>query len=158
MPVVALREMADADLDAIFEQMRDPEAVRMAAFTAEDPSDRAAFDAHMARVRSAPDVTHRVVTADGVLAGTVAAFVMAGDTEVTYWIDRALWGRGIAGQALRLLLDEVRVRPLYARVAADNAGSLRVLARAGFEVIGEEVSYASARGTEIVERVLRLDS
>jgi RimJ/RimL family protein N-acetyltransferase len=83
---------------------------------------------------------------------------MAGDTEVTYWIDRALWGRGIAGQALRLLLDEVRVRPLYARVAADNAGSLRVLARAGFGVIGEEVSYASARGTEIVEKVLRLDS
>jgi RimJ/RimL family protein N-acetyltransferase len=158
MPVVALREMTDADLDAIFEQMRDPEAVRMAAFTAEDPSDRAAFDAHMARIRSAPDITHRVVTVDGVLAGTIAAFVMAGDTEVTYWIDRALWGRGIAGQAIRLLLGEVKVRPLYARAAADNAGSLRVLAKAGFEVIGEEVSYASARGTEIVEKVLRLDS
>jgi RimJ/RimL family protein N-acetyltransferase len=158
MPVVALREMQDADLDAVFENMRDPVAVRMAAFTAADPSDRAAFDAHMARVRAAPEITHRVVIADGVLAGTVAAFPMDGVTEVTYWIDRALWGRGIAGQALRLLLDEVKVRPLRARAAADNTGSLRVLAKAGFRVIGEETAYASARGEQILEKVLRLDA
>ena len=79
-----------------------------------------------------------------------------GGAEVTYWIDRALWGRGIAGRALRLLLDEVPVRPVYARAAADNAGSLRVLAKTGFEVIGEEIAYAPARGTQILEKVLRL--
>lgn len=49
MPSVALRPVEDADLDTLFEKMRDPESVRMAAFTAEDPDDRAAFDAHMAR-------------------------------------------------------------------------------------------------------------
>lgn len=138
--------------------MRDPVAVRMAAFTAEDPSDRAAFDAHQARIRARPDVTNRVVTADGAMAGTVAAFVVDGDTEVTYWIDRKLWGRGIAGEALRLLLAEVPARPVYARVAADNAGSLRVLAKSGFREIGEDVGYAAARGEEIVEKVLRLDA
>ena len=37
----------------------DPEAVRMAAFTAKDPNDRRALDAHMARVRSSPDITLR---------------------------------------------------------------------------------------------------
>ena len=36
----ALRPIEEADLDQIFELMRDPESVRMAAFTAEDPSDR----------------------------------------------------------------------------------------------------------------------
>lgn len=36
-----------------------PEGVRMAAFTPEDPDDRNAFDAHMSRVRSSPDVTLR---------------------------------------------------------------------------------------------------
>jgi hypothetical protein len=41
----------DPDLDAIFEQMKDPESVRMAAFTAEDPADRQAFLAHMSRTR-----------------------------------------------------------------------------------------------------------
>jgi hypothetical protein len=30
MPVIALRPVEDADLDALFDQMRDPEAVRMA--------------------------------------------------------------------------------------------------------------------------------
>jgi hypothetical protein len=32
---VALRPIDGSDLDALFEQMRDPESVRMAAFTAE---------------------------------------------------------------------------------------------------------------------------
>src|SRR5258708_13926052 len=57
MAVVALRPVEDGDLDALFEQMRDPEGVRMAAFTPEDPDDRSALDAHMARVRSSPDIT-----------------------------------------------------------------------------------------------------
>jgi hypothetical protein len=47
MPTVGLRPVEDSDLDAIFEQMRDPASVQMAAFTTEDPNDRAAFDAHM---------------------------------------------------------------------------------------------------------------
>jgi len=62
MPVIALRPVEDADLDALFDQMRDPEAVRMAAFTTENPDDRRAFDAHMARVRSSPDITMRAIT------------------------------------------------------------------------------------------------
>jgi hypothetical protein len=49
-PVIALRPVEDADLDALFDQKRDPEAVRMAAFTAENPEDRDAFDAYMAKV------------------------------------------------------------------------------------------------------------
>ena len=90
MTEVALRPVEDSDLDTLFEQMRDPESVRMAAFTAKDPGDRAAFDAHMARIRSTPGVTQRAVTADGRLVGSIASFVIEGDTEVTYWIDRSL--------------------------------------------------------------------
>jgi RimJ/RimL family protein N-acetyltransferase/predicted RNA-binding protein with RPS1 domain len=154
---VALRPIEDADLDALFEQMRDPESVRMAAFTSADPGDRAAFDAHMAKVRALPEVVNRAITFDGRLVGSIAGFVIEGDTEVTYWIDRAYWGRGIAGRALALLLaDEVTVRPVFARVASDNHGSLRVLRKAGFAVIGTEISYANARGTEIEETILRL--
>ena len=39
-----------------------------------------------------------------------------------------------------------------------DAGSLRVLAKAGFQVIGEETSYATARRAQIVEKVLRLEA
>ncbi|GAA1314358.1 GNAT family N-acetyltransferase [Saccharothrix xinjiangensis] len=157
MAEVALRPIEDSDLDALFEQMRDPESVRMAAFTAEDPDDRAAFDTHMAEVRASSDGTLRVVTLDGRLVGSIAGFVVDGDTEITYWIDRSAWGRGVATRALALFLDVVAVRPLHARAAADNLGSLRVLHKADFRVVGTEVSHAPARDAEIEEAVLRLD-
>jgi len=158
MAVVALRPIRDGDLDALFEQMRDPEGVRMAAFTPKDPDDRNAFDAHMARVRSSPDITMRAVTSDGRLAGSIAAFPAEGQTEVTYWIDRAAWGKGIATRALALLLDLVTTRPLYARAASDNAGSLRVLRKCGFQPVGTETSFAAARNDDIEETILRLDT
>ncbi len=154
---VALREVHDSALDALFEQMRDPESVRMAAFTAEDPDDRAAFDAHMAKVLASPESTNRAITLDGRLVGSIASFLMDGETEVTYWIDRSYWGQGIAGRALALLLQSVRARPIFGRAASDNVGSLKVLQRAGFTVIGTEVSFANARNAEIEETILRLN-
>ena len=158
MAVVALRPVADGDLDALFEQMRDPEGVWMAAFTPADPGDRDAFDAHMARVLSSPDITHRAVICDGRLAGSIASFPAEGEREVTYWIDRAAWGKGIATQALALLLELVTARPLYARAASDNAGSLRVLQKCGFQAVGTEKSFAAGRNAEIEETILRLDT
>src|SRR5258708_35929232 len=100
MAVMTLRPVEDADLDALFDQMRDREAVAMAAFTAEDPDDRDAFDAHMARVRNAPGSTNRAITCDGQLVGSIASFVSGDETEVTYWVDRSAWGRGVASRAL----------------------------------------------------------
>lgn len=154
---VALRPLSASDLDALFEWMRDPESVRMAAFTAEDPSDRQRFDTHMARVMASPDVTMRAITWRDDLVGSISSFVVEGQTEITYWLDRAVWGRGIATRALALFLALVPDRPLHARAASDNTGSLRVLEKAGFRVVGTEVSYAPARGTEIEETILRLD-
>ena len=158
MAVVALRPVEDGDLDAFFEQMRDPESVRMAAFTPQDPDDRNAFDAHMTRVRSSPGITMRAVTCDGRLAGSIASFPAEGQAEVTYWIDRPAWGKGVATQALALLLDEVTARPLYARAASDNAGSLRVLQKCGFRAVGTETSFAAGRNEDIEETILRLDT
>ena len=107
----------------------------------------------MSKVRTSPDVTPRAVIRGGRLVGSI---IMDGDTEITYWIDRSVWGQGVARQALALFLDTVTVRPLYARAASDNVGSLRVLQRAGLTIIGTEVTYANARSTEIEETVLRL--
>ena len=157
MPVITLRPVSDSDLDTLFDQMRDPESVWMAAFTPDDPDDRGAFEAHMARLRSSPEITLRAVTCDGQLAGSIASFVFEGETEVTYWIDRSAWGRGIASRALELLMDLVPVRPLHARAASDNVGSLRVLQKAGFKIIGTEISFAPGRHSEIEETLLRRD-
>lgn len=156
MPVTALRPLTDADVDPLFQMMRDPEAVRMAAFTARDPNDREAFEAHLARLRTNPEITYRVISHDGALVGSIASFVMDGDTEITYWIDKSHWGQGIATQALTLFLKIVQTRPLHARAASDNLGSLSVLCKAGFKPIRTEISYARARSTEIEETVLFL--
>jgi hypothetical protein len=48
---VSLRPLEDGDLDTIYQQVTDPESVRMAAFTAEDQTDRRAFLSRMSRVR-----------------------------------------------------------------------------------------------------------
>lgn len=156
MSRVALHPVEAADLDAIFEQMRDPESVRMAAFTAEDPSDRGAFDAHIAKIMSMDDVTFQAILCDSQLVGTIGRFLSEGVTEVTYWIDRSRWGQGIATRALDLLLAEIPVRPIRARVASDNVASLKVLQKAGFRPIGTEVSFASGRAADIEETILEL--
>lgn len=152
---VLLREVQDGDLPVFFRHMSDPESNRMAAFTSEDPTDRAAFDAHWVRIRASDAVT-RTVLADGEVVGHTAVYGPPGEREVTYVIDRAHWGRGIATLALRRLLDAVPARPLRARAAADNAGSLRVLLKCGFVVTGHDRGFANARGEDTDEVVLTL--
>ena len=154
---IALRKVHDSDLPVFFRQMNDPEALHMAAFTPKDPADRDAFDAHWKRIR-ASDAVHRTVLADGDVVGSAAVYGEPGEREVTYWIDRAYWGRGVATAALRELVVQVPERPLYARAAADNTGSLRVLEKCGFRVTARASGYANARGAEIEEFVLVLDA
>lgn len=152
---VVLREVHDSDLPVFFRQMNDPDSLWMAAFTPKEPADRDAFDAHWDRLRASSEVL-RTILADGDVVGSAAVYGDPGEREVTYWVDRSHWGRGIATAALRALLAEVRERPLYARAAADNAGSLRVLHKCGFRQAALARGYAQARGEEIDEVVLTL--
>ena len=154
---VSLRPLEDRDLDAIFEQTTDPESVRLAAFTAEDQTDRSAFLDRVSRLRADTSVSYRVIDVDGAVAGTIGSFRIDDQLEVTFWVDRAQWGRGIATAALQILLAETSERPLYARAASDNVGSLRVLEKAGFRRIGVNRDFAPGRGEEIEETILRLD-
>ncbi|MEU8590610.1 GNAT family N-acetyltransferase [Streptomyces sp. NPDC048664] len=153
---VALREVRDSDLPVFFRQLNDPVALWMAAFTPEDPADRTAFDAHWERLRAAPGADARTVLVDGDVVGTAAVYGEPGEREVTYWVDRTHWGRGVATAALRALLAEIAERPLYARAAADNAGSRRVLEKCGFAQTARARGFAQARGQEIEEVVLVL--
>lgn len=75
---------------------------------------------------------------------------------VGYWVDRACWGRGIASRALAMFLDEVIARPLHARVATTNLGSIRVLEKCGFVITGYEHSPATERYLECEEAILML--
>jgi ribosomal-protein-alanine N-acetyltransferase len=154
---VILRDMTEADLDVLFDIQDDDIAQHMAAFTSSDSGERDSYVAKWRKILANDEITKKVILVNGEIVGSIGSYVIEGRTEVTYWIRRDLWGRGIASAALAELLREVTVRPLFARAAADNAGSERVLLRNGFTRVGEETSYAEARATEIAEYIYRLD-
>ena len=153
---IILRDVIDDDLPIFFEQQLDPDANYMAAFTSKDPTDRDAFAAHWARIRADETIINRTVLCDGHVAGSVASFEDFGQLEVTYWLGREFWGRGIATRALAALLEYQTTRPIYARAAKDNVASLRVLQKCGFVITGEDKGFANARGQEIEEYLLTL--
>jgi RimJ/RimL family protein N-acetyltransferase len=153
---IVLRDVTDDDLPIFFEQQLDPDAIYMAAFTSKDPTDRDAFMAHWARIRADEAIINRTILCDDQVAGSVASFEDFGQLEVTYWLGREFWGKGIATRALAALLEYQTTRPIYARAAKDNAASLRVLQKCGFVITGEDKGYANARGEVIEEYLLTL--
>ena len=155
-----LRAVEPDDLPILFEQQLDPEANRMAAFTAADPSDREAFAAKWARILADNSATATTIVHAGAVAGSVMLWrdPELDGPEVTYWLGKEFWGLGLATAALQLFLLEVTTRPLYGRAAKDNLASIRVLEKCGFILEREARGFAPARGEEIAEVVLRLDS
>jgi RimJ/RimL family protein N-acetyltransferase len=153
MPVIRLRPIVAADLDAIFAHQNDPLGYQLVGIL---PRSRDDFYAHWNEARHDPTVTLRAILVDERLAGHVASIVRNDLREVCYWIDRSMWGRGIATEGLRLLLAEVHQRPLYARVAKDHPASQRVLLKCGFAICGEDRCFADARGEVIEEWILEL--
>jgi RimJ/RimL family protein N-acetyltransferase len=157
-PRVTLRNLTADDLPLLFEYQRDPEANRMAAFTPANPDDRAAFDRHWQRVLNDPAIAKRAIEADGELAGSILLWrdPDLDAPEVTYWLGRSFWGRGIATAALQAFLDEVASRPLYGRAASTNPGSVRVLEKCGFRPVRVDRNV-QATSTVVDEQILRLD-
>jgi len=155
---VILRETRASDFPVLFEQQSDPEARTMAAFTEERPPDRETFIARQLANISNPSNIMRTILVDGQVAGDVFSYLDDGHREVGYWLGKAFWGRGVATRALEQFLAVVTTRPLYARAAKDNPGSLRVLEKCGFTLVGSDWAYANARGMEIEEALLRLDA
>lgn len=154
---VTLRPATIDDIEFFYQLQQDPVAVWMAAFTSANLSDRAVFEQGWRRVLSEASLRVFMVLDETEEVGQVLSYVADGETEVSYWIERRQWGRGYATEALRLLLAQVRERPLRARVAHDNTRSLAVLRHHGFTVTGEELSPAEGRGELVREYLLSLE-
>ena len=154
---IVLREVLTSDLPIFFEQQLDPEANWMAAFTRKDPADRDAFMAHWARILKDETCTTQTILFNGHVAGSVSSYIDEDEhLEITYWIGKPYWGKGVATGALSAFLEHSKMCPLYARAAKDNVGSLRVLEKCGFRRIGEDRGFSEARGQEVEEFLLCL--
>ena len=152
-----LRNIINDDLPIFFEYQLDQEANTMAAFTAKDPTNQEAFMAHWHKILTNETVIIQTILFNGHVAGSVSSYEEEGKPEVTYWLGKEYWGKGIATWALtELLTQHNKTRPTYARVAKDNLGSRRVLEKCGFTIIGESKGFSNARGQEIEELLLEL--
>lgn len=144
------------DLPVLFEFQKDPKGVFMAAFTSENPDDKEAYLSKWNKLIANPNIVMFTYRLKGKIIGSVVHFDMMGETNVSYWLDRDMWNKGLATQGLKMFLSKTSKRPLYARTAFDNFGSQRVLEKAGFLRIKTEKVYANARQQEIEEYVYLL--
>jgi RimJ/RimL family protein N-acetyltransferase len=133
---VSLRPVELSDLEAFYEQQADPASVEMAAVPARARDDHMN---HWRVVLADETVNVRTIEVDGEIAGHVVSFLRdgRGDREVGYWIERSLWGRGVASAALTAFLADEPRRPLVAHTAVHNPGSARVLEKCGFTMVAE---------------------
>ncbi|MBJ6109702.1 GNAT family N-acetyltransferase [Hymenobacter sp. BT523] len=153
---VQLRKAQVADLESFFQFQLDEEGLYLAAFTPKVPSDRAAYFEKYTRHLNDPSINTQAILVDGCLVGSIAKFEIAGDAEITYWLDRSHWGQGVATAALTAFLALEKARPIFGRVAFDNVGSQRVLEKCGFVKIGTNKGFANARQAEIEESIYQL--
>jgi len=144
------------DLNAFFQFQLDEEANYLAAFTAKDPNDKTFYIEKYTKFLTDPTINMRTIRVNDEIVGSIAKFVMEGDAEITYWIDRIFWGQGIATAALKELLKLEQTRPIFGRVAFDNYGSQKVLEKCGFVKIGTDKGFANARQAEIEEYIYKL--
>ena len=154
---IYLRDVIEADLPIFFEQQLDPEANRMAAFTAKDPTDREPFMVKWGKILADERIRIKTILYGEQVAGHIVSHGWFGEPEVSYWLGKEYWGRGIATAALMQFLEVVQMRPLYARAVKDNIASIRVLEKCGFTACGEDRGFANARGEEVEEIIFRLE-
>ncbi|MFF2176422.1 GNAT family N-acetyltransferase [Lysinibacillus sp. NPDC058147] len=92
-----------------------------------DPFDWDSFIIHWNNILTDKDIIKQTTIVENNIVGHVLCFEQFGESEVSYWIGKEYWGKGIATKALREFLKQVTIRPLYACAAKDNVGSLKVL-------------------------------
>jgi len=155
-PDIKLRPTGIADLVTLFQFQLDKEGGYLAAFMPKDPTDKEAYINKFTKLLDDPTVNNQTILLDNIIVGSIAKFIMKGDTEITYWIDRKYWGEGIVTQALKKFLSIEPVRPIFGRVAFDNFGSQKVLEKCGFQKIGTDKGFANARQMEIEEFIFKL--
>ena len=153
---IKLRATEVSDLNVLFQFQQDKASGYLAAFMPKDPTDKPAFLNKYIKLLDDPTVNNQTIIFDNTIVGSIAKFVLEGDTEITYWIDRNYWGRGIATKALEMFLSIENARPILGRVAFDNFGSQKVLEKCGFVKIGSDKGFANARQMEIEEFIYKL--
>ncbi|PEU18115.1 MULTISPECIES: GNAT family N-acetyltransferase [unclassified Bacillus (in: firmicutes)] len=157
MSKIMLRNVIKDDLPIFFKHQQNREANYMAAFTRKDPHNWEGFTTHWNKILMDEDIIKQTIIVKNNVVGHILRFEQFGEPEVSYWIGKEYWGKGIATKALREFLKHITIRPLYARAAKDNAGSLKVLEKCGFIIIGEDSGFSNTRGEDVEEFIFTIN-
>lgn len=153
---LVLRPSVISDLESLFIFQLDNDANYLAAFTSKDHTDKAAYFQKYTKLLNDSTINNQTILVNNKIAGSIAKFEMKGDAEITYWVDKKFWGKGVATTALKKFLAIEPTRPILGRVAFDNYGSQKVLEKCGFINIGTDKGFANARQKEIEEFIYKL--
>lgn len=137
---IELTSMRDEDSDLLFRWINDRELVVLSS--AFHPVTRQAHDAWFARARGSDDVAFFAirVAGTGELIGscqlhTINRTHRSAELQIRIG-SRQHWGRGLGGEAVRLLLDigftDLALHRIYLTVLAGNERAQRAYLRAGF--------------------------
>jgi RimJ/RimL family protein N-acetyltransferase len=131
---ILLRNVTLSDLDILFEQQLDHEAVAMSEYPSKD---RGEFFRHWEGIMKNKNAFARVILYKGKVAGHILCWKEKYEYQVGYWIGKEFWGRGVATSSLSAILLEIKTRPLFAHTASHNHASRRVLEKCGFILLDE---------------------
>ena len=156
MAEVSIRQAQESDFEALFRQQLDPEYNRMAAFGRAVPEDRIGFMAHKNKIVRDPSCLLYTIELDLEPIGNVGSFFFDGERDLCYGIAREHWGKGYVTRAVQAFLLIEQTRPLGARVAAHNPGSIRVLEKCGFVYVKSDHGFSDFLQTTVEEKIFSL--
>lgn len=158
---LTLRPHRLSDADAIALSLGDYQVARMLS-RVPVPYHRSDAVDWLVRQRSGASAgwTFAVTAEDEVHIGSVGIDLRHGRWHLGYWLNRGHWGRGYAGEAVDAAVDGFfRQMPdtvLHSGVFADNAGSLNLQKKLGFDITGCAQIYALARNRMVSHIETRL--
>ncbi len=156
MAEFSIRNAQESDLEAFYQLQLDPEYNRMAAFGRAVPEDRTAFMNHHHKILRDPTCLLYTIELDLEPIGNVGSFFFDGERDLCYQIAKEHWGKGFATRAVQAFLLIEKTRPLGARAAAHNLGSIRVLEKCGFAYVKTEHGFSDFLQTTVEEKVFSL--
>jgi RimJ/RimL family protein N-acetyltransferase len=136
-----VRPWSRADAESLVRHANNPEVARHLRDRFPHPYTRAHAAAFLADCLRTDPPSSLAIEVDGEAVGGIG-YVRGTDVErysaeVGYWLGQDHWNRGIVTEALELLTThlfaQVQLLRLFALPLAGNAGSVRVLEKAGYE-------------------------
>jgi RimJ/RimL family protein N-acetyltransferase len=156
MAELTIRKAHESDLEAFYQHQLDPEYNRMAAFGSANPEDRIAFMDHKHKILRDPTCLFYTIELDLEPIGNIGSFFFDGERDLGYGIAKEHWGKGFATRAVQAFLLIENTRPLGARVAIHNPGSVRVLEKCGFKYVKIEHGFSDFLQTTVEEKIFSL--